>query len=190
MRVAVFGGSFNPPHRGHLRVVEALLGEAKADAVWIVPTWRHPFGKPLAAFDDRLDLCRAAFAHLGDRIQVLDIERELGGVSYTVRTMEALAAAHPGVAFVLAVGSDAVAEREHWHEFARLEQLADIVVVPRAGHPAADPRGLAISPIEDVSSTEVRERLKEGRDIDDLVGPEVARLIHARGLYLAEVPHG
>src|SRR5688500_14818958 len=119
MRVALFGGSFNPPHVGHLMVVTWILATERADEVWILPTAHHPFGKSLAPFEDRVDLCRAAFPEA----RVEEIEASLPAPSYTIQTVEALKKQHPSTRFSLVVGTDVANERTKWKEFDRLVTL-------------------------------------------------------------------
>lgn len=186
--VALFGGSFNPPHRAHERVVELILEQSMADEVWILPAHEHPFGKALAPFGDRLAMCRVSFERFGARVRVLPLEAELGGVSYTARTLEELRRRHPRHRFKLVVGSDVLDEQSHWKDFERIQELASLVVVPREGHPTQDPRALAIEPVADISSSEVRRRLAEGLTLGELVDPAVARYIAAHKLYRDDAP--
>ena len=110
MRVALFGGSFNPPHVAHQLVALYVLETAPVDALWFVPAFEHAFGKPLAAFEDRLAMCELAAAALGPRAQVSDVERALGGRSLTLRTVRRLTELHPEHAFSLVIGSDLTGE--------------------------------------------------------------------------------
>ncbi len=104
-RVAVFGGSFNPPHVGHLLGVVYALSTAPIDEVLVVPVYQHPFAKHLATFADRLELCRLAFGWL-PRVSISTVEEELGGESRTLRTLEHLGATLPDVSLRLLVGAD------------------------------------------------------------------------------------
>src|SRR6187549_742241 len=106
MRVALFGGSFNPPHVGHQLAALYVLETAAVDELWFVPTFLHPFDKPLERFADRFALCQRAAEALGPRVRVSDIEARLGGQSRTLRTVQTLIAAHPDVVFSLVIGSD------------------------------------------------------------------------------------
>src|SRR5204862_8276407 len=81
VRVALFGGSFNPPHIAHQLAALYVLETAPVDELWFVPAYEHAFGKPLAAFDDRLAMCKLTAAALGARARVSDVERAIGGAS-------------------------------------------------------------------------------------------------------------
>src|SRR5512146_215517 len=100
MRVALFGGSFNPPHVGHQLLALYVLETEPVDELWLVPCWRHPFEKELAPFEHRLRMTEAAAAALGPRARVSDVEARLGGdKSRTLLTVRALQASHPDVEF-------------------------------------------------------------------------------------------
>src|SRR3954452_22589054 len=106
MRVALFGGSFNPPHVAHQLVGLYVLETEPVDELWLIPCFKHPFDKALAPFEDRLAMCELAAAALGPRARVSDCERRLGGESRTLRTVKALQAQHPGVELSLVIGGD------------------------------------------------------------------------------------
>ena len=177
MRVAIFGGSFNPPHLAHQLAMTVVLSTARVDELWMVPTYKHPFDKQLAPYADRVRLCELAAAPFS-RVRVSRIEEELGGESYTLRTVEALAARHPGDRFALVIGADLVAERERWHGWAELKTRVPFIVVGRKGSPAQG--AVELPPI---SSTLVRQRLAAGEPVDALVPAAVADYIGAAGLY-------
>jgi nicotinate-nucleotide adenylyltransferase len=177
VRIAIFGGSFNPPHVAHQLVCTYVLATARVDRVLMIPTYKHPFDKQLAPYDDRVAMCERAASRFGGLVEVSRIEAELGGESYTLRTVRALAAARPHDQWVLVIGGDLVAEREKWHGWAELERLVEHVVVGRSGV-----AGAAVA-LPAVSSTDVRARAARGDAIDGLVDTAVAEYIRARGLY-------
>ncbi len=152
LRVGVFGGSFNPPHVAHVLAAQYALLVAPIDRVLVVPVFQHPFAKELASFEQRLTMCRLAFADL-ERVEVSDLERRLGGESKTLRTLEHLAAAQPDWQLRLLIGADVVADLPKWHRFDRIAELAPPFVFARRG--SRDNPGPAVLP--EVSSTEVRE---------------------------------
>lgn len=179
MRVALFGGSFNPPHVGHQLAALWVLETQPVDALWFVPCARHAFDKPLAPFADRVRMCELAVASLGPRARVEPIEATLAGPSRTLVTVEALAARDPVARFSLVVGSDLVPELPTWHRAQELLARVPCIVVPRAGA-GADPGAFAIPRI---SSTEVRARLLAGRPVGDLVPARILAYVAERGLY-------
>lgn len=172
-RIALFGGSFDPPHNGHAAICAWLVGLVEIDRVWVVPCFIHPFGKNMAPFDDRFAMCKAAFGRFGKDVEILDVERELGGTSLTVRTVEHLKNQYPDIEFSFAVGGDIQAEQNKWHHFDQLRSMIKIITIPRG-------KG---SHIPDVSATEIRNRVESGQSVNDMVPPEVAVYIRAHKLY-------
>jgi nicotinate-nucleotide adenylyltransferase len=180
--IGLLGGSFNPPHVGHVLMATWALCQEGVDEVWFVPTYLHPFGKALADFDVRCEMLGEAIEHLGPRARVEPIESELGGVSYTVRTVEALGAREPGTHWRWIGGADTWNGRESWREWERLETMIEPMIVGREGTPS--PADHADAPIlPDISSSDIRVRIHDGQDIRGLVAEEVAALIRDRGLY-------
>ena len=184
MRVGVLGGSFDPPHHAHLFAACYAVTSGRVDRVLLVPVFRHPFDKPLSAYSHRVAMCRLALAPLGAHFEVSEIERALGGVSYTVRTLERLAADHPDDEMCLIIGTDALAERDGWKDFDRIRELVELVVLRRQGAAEA-PEGEGALPVvlPELSSTEIRERVGRGESIAGLVPAAVAEYIEEKGLY-------
>ncbi len=180
--VAVFGGSFNPPHIGHVLAVTYVLTCTEIDRALVVPCFRHPFSKSLAPFEDRLEMCRLAFADLS-RVEISAIEAELGGDSLTVRTLERLALHHPEWAMRLVVGTDVVAEMDRWTSPERVRALAPPLVLARAGVPAPDGFEAAPAVLPEVSSTVVRSALAAGEPLEPWVPRRVLAYARAHGLY-------
>lgn len=180
MRVALFGGSFNPPHVGHQLAGLYVLETQPIDQLWLIPCFIHPFDKSLESFDDRFAMCERAAAALGARARVVDIERRLGGESRTLRTVKALQAEHPTFQFRLVIGSDLRGETAAWHGANELRALVPFIVVGRAGADAGTGPGVAMP---DVSSTEIRVRLARGEAVDELVSRSVLDYIVGRTLY-------
>jgi nicotinate-nucleotide adenylyltransferase len=189
LRLGIFGGSFDPPHRAHVAAILWALQSGEVDRVLVVPAARHAFGKAhRAPFADRVAMCRLAVCEFAQGlVEVLDIEGQRGGVSYTVDTVRALAAMRPGATFRLIVGSDIVADLAQWHESAALLALAPPLVVPRIVEGAPDERlGLRPGALPMLSSTTVRTRAARGESITDLVPHRVADYMRRHGLYAAE----
>ena len=175
----VFGGSFDPPHIGHVLLAAYALSAHRLERILVVPTFAHAFGKPLSPFEDRLHMCELAFADLR-RIELSNIEQQLPVPSRTVRTLEALAERYPGAQLRLLMGSDLVPETHGWYQFARVAQLAPLLVVQRSGHAGGDDQEPALP---NVSSTEIRRRLGAGVSTQGLLNPRVDDYARAHGLY-------
>ena len=176
--IAVFGGSFDPPHVAHTLVAAYVLAAHEVDRVLVVPCFQHPFDKPLAPFEHRVRMCEIAMRDLS-RVGVSTLEAELGPKSRTLPLLQALQKQAPDAQLRLVIGSDLVAETATWHAFDRIRALAPPLVVTRAGHV-----GDATEPtLPAISSTEVRHRLREGLPTTGLVDPQVAAYARAHALY-------
>ena len=180
MRVALFGGSFNPPHVAHQMVALYVLETAPVDEVWFVPAYEHAFGKPLAPYADRLQMCELAAAALRPRVRVSSVEGEIGGRSLTLRTVRRLAELHPEHAFSLVIGSDLQGDVPTWYGADELQRTISFIVVGRAGAAPAESGAIAMP---EVSSTAVRAALAAGKAVDGLVPRAVLDYILRKGLY-------
>ncbi len=178
LRIAIFGGSFNPPHIGHVAICRYVADHHLADQILVVPCFEHPFGKPLAAYDHRFAMCRLAFADL-PRAEISSIEQELGGVSYTARTVRALQSRVPDAALSLVIGEGSENDLAQWREGAWLQQHVSLIRIPRGPH----------SPIPDISASAIRDRLREGADITTWIPSTVIAYIAQHHLYLQKTPH-
>jgi nicotinate-nucleotide adenylyltransferase len=174
--IALFGGSFDPPHVGHLLAAAYVLATEPVDELWLVPVDQHPFAKPLvASYEHRVALCELLAADL-PRTRVSRAERE-SGQGRTVDLLEWLQRRFPQNRWALVLGSDLDAERPQWKRFDRIEELARIVTVRRGGHGEG---GVAIP---EVSSTQVRALLRSGGDVSKLVPRAVLDAIRDAGTY-------
>ena len=176
--IGVFGGSFDPPHVGHVLAVSYALTVAPIDAVIVVPTFRHPFGKAMAPYADRVAMAELALASLRG-VSVSRVEEELGGESYTVRTLEALHGRMPGVTLRLLVGADVLPDTPRWREWDRIVTLAPPFVIGRTGSESV----LETPDLPAVSSTDVRGRYAMGASVERLVPRAVDAYVRAHGLY-------
>ncbi|MBN1334942.1 MAG: nicotinate-nicotinamide nucleotide adenylyltransferase [Deltaproteobacteria bacterium] len=176
MQIGVYGGSFDPPHVGHALVAGWLLWTGRVDEVWLVPAFAHAFDKPLSPFDRRVALCQALAADVDpSRIHVDAVEAGLPVPSYTLGTLEILAARRADARLRLVVGADVLDQVDHWHAWDEIRQRFPVIVAGRAGWPPVP--GSPTFP--DVSSTEIRRRLAAGEPVDGLVTSRVARMLSA-----------
>lgn len=179
-RVAIYGGSFDPPHLGHVLAVAWALSAADIDEVWAIPTWQHAFGKAHgASFDARMAMCELAFSPLRG-VTSMDIERELGDVSRTLLTLRALQSRHPDADFRLLIGADVLPAVDRWYRWDDVVEIAPPLVVGRDGYPK--PEGCPIS-IPNVSSTDIRDALDRAGDLRGLLPAKVVAYIRAHDLY-------
>lgn len=179
--IALLGGSFNPPHVGHAMAAWWVLATQAVEEAWLLPSFVHPFGKPLAPWEDRIRMCELAIASIrGARVCTAEAElAEDPLVGRTLRTLEHLIEGHPGCRFALVIGTDILPETSRWYRFDRVKELARIIVVGRQGF--APVAGAPSMPA--VSSTAVREAIARGEDVSGLVPRQVAEHIARRGLY-------
>ncbi len=185
MHVAIYGGSFDPPHVAHALAVAYLLVVGRFERVVVVPVHSHAFDKSLAPFDDRVRMCELALAFT-TRVEVSRVEERLEPPSYTLHTVQQLAREHPAWRLRLVVGADVLGETPRWHQFSRLVELAPLYVLGRQGfpHPEAPPPVLP-----EVSSTEIRALLARppSPEVDRLLGALVPAAVldhvRARRLY-------
>ncbi len=188
MRIGVFGGTFDPPHTGHLVVASDACGALGLDRVLWIPSAvpPHKVKTVQAPAEARLEMVRAAIA--GDpRFEADDLELRRPGPSYTVDTLRDLAARHPGAELVLLIGADNLREIPGWREPGEILRLARVAVLSRdgAGVPPDAPVPAVPVPVTrvDVSATEVRRRAAAGETIRYLVPDAVRALVERRGLY-------
>jgi nicotinate-nucleotide adenylyltransferase len=197
-RVAVFGGTFDPFHLGHLAVAEQARDGILAAETWVVPAGQPPHRGPVhAGAEDRLEICRAGVVGTPG-VRVLDLELRRPGPSYTLDTMRDLAAQHPGVELWVVLGADAARHLPEWHGAPELLSGFHFVLVNRHGDaPLRQTEALRLGFLADrtrvvgihspdVSATEIRRRVAAAEPLDGLVAPGVARIIEAHGLYRSD----
>jgi len=172
-RIAIFGGSFNPPHIGHTAICKWLFSKGIIDELWVIPCYRHPFNKVLEKFEHRLKMLKLALGRLMLPIKFLHIEKKLGGMSHTIRTIEHLRKENPDCRFYLVTGTDVRREAPDWYQFDKIREVVEIIEVPRGED----------SSIPDVSSTEIRKNIQKGETFHKDVEGEVALYIITKSLY-------
>ena len=187
MRLGVLGGSFNPPHIGHLVIASDAFESLELDKLLVVPAALNPLkqhDKTAPTPHERLEMARMTFG--GDpRFEVSAMEIERGGLSYTVDTLEALAAENPEAEIVLLLGVDAVKSLDRWKKPERIRELASLAMLSRGDDDLDVPRDVKRVTTRriDVSSTEIRERLGKGLPVRGFVAESVERFISAAKLY-------
>ncbi|HMA93937.1 MAG TPA: nicotinate-nicotinamide nucleotide adenylyltransferase [Polyangiaceae bacterium] len=185
MKVALYGGSFDPPHAGHVLAAAYLTCIAGFERVLVVPVYGHAFDKHPAPFEHRIRLCQLAFAGLG-AVEVSAIESELEAPSYTISTVRALLSRHQDWQLRVVVGADVLPEIERWHESDELQRLAPLFVLGRSGW--RDGRA-PIPLLPEVSSSQIRAWLaqppSEQRDsrLQEVMPARVLEAIRHWGLY-------
>ena len=186
MRLGVLGGSFNPPHIGHLVIASDAYEALRLDKLLVIPAAANPLkGVDAAASpEQRLEMVKLTFG--GDpRFEVSAMELERGGLSYMVDTLEALAASHPGDELILLLGVDAVGALDKWKRPDRIRELARLVALGRGDEGKSLPADVQMVTTRriDVSSTEIRSRLSAGMPVKGFVAESVEAFIFAAKLY-------
>jgi len=188
-RYGLFGGSFNPIHVGHLILAERAAEELRLDKVLFVPNAVSPLksAETYVSGRDRLAMVRAAIRG-NRRFQALDDEIRRGGTSYTFDTVRALSDRTSAKLYFL-IGTDAVADLDRWHRVRELARLVTFALFRRPGSLGAQPPPWTggwvevAAPLVEISSTEIRDRIRSGKSVRYLVSEGVAAILRKRRLY-------
>jgi len=188
-RIGLFGGTFDPPHVGHLVTAVNVRHALDLDVVILMVAnvpWQKEGSRSITAAADRLAMVEAAVADVPG-LEAGRLEIELGGPSFTADTLAALAEQEPGASLFTIVGDDAAAGLATWERHEVVTARSTMVVVDRPGEPvelAGDVRWIHVEvPRLEVSSTDLRARFGDGRPLDYLVTDPVLQVIEARRVY-------
>lgn len=199
MNIAVFGGSFNPPHKAHLRIAQEFFSLLSLDKMLIIPTFTAPHkdSTSYASAQDRLNMCRLLFGE--KRFTVSDIEIKREGKSYTIDTLEFLEREYPGAKIYLIIGSDMLLSFHKWFRYNDILSKCTLCVMTRENEVSLgkmreyardvlflsdDEYVLSNAHAYEMSSTQVREKIKNGEDLSDFLTDEITDYIKEKGLYL------
>ena len=200
MRRAVFGGSFDPVHNGHINIVKQIYKAVPIDEVIIMPARISPFKQdaenPPTFTSDRLEMCRLAFGEL-HFVTVSDYEISKPDVSYTVNTLLHLREIYPGDELFLIMGSDMLLSFEKWYRYEEILSLctviaasresgqADLEILQKQAERLAEFGRVIVVPtgVCEMSSTEIREKIKKNSDISCYLPQNVVKYISEHGLY-------
>lgn len=180
-KVGIFGGSFNPIHTGHIALAKSLCQQAGLDEVWLMVSPMNPFKKEatdLLTDKLRLEMAEQAVAD-EPKLKACDYEFHMPKPSYTWHTLQALSQDFPHVDFTLLIGGDNWASFDKWFHHKDILSHYPIVVYPRKGCDIGKvPSGVTIveTPLLNISSTEIRQRIKEGKSIHGMVPDSIEPL--------------
>ena len=192
LKIALFGGTFDPPHRAHHAVATAAREELGLDQVWWIPA-KHPPHKVrgiISPYQQRMAMVKLAVMDRPEFV-VSDVEGRYSGPSYTVNTVRSVCHDHPQDAFWLLIGEDSLHQFSTWYAPERIAALVPLIVYRRQGSYGRSPipeylngriQYCSASPVT-VSAEEVRQRVSEGSDINHLVSEPVRTYIAAHHLY-------
>ena len=187
-RLGILGGAFDPIHFGHLLLASEAHHQLKLDRVLFLPTFEsaHQNKKIDTPYMHRVAMTELAIAAYPE-FEICDIERRLGGTSYSVKTLEALAKEYPDAKFIFMIGADNVEQLDTWFEPERLTQLATLAVVARPGHKLKIEESEKVvflnMPQIGISASLIRKRVREGVPVRMLLPAVVERYIKNEGLY-------
>jgi nicotinate-nucleotide adenylyltransferase len=189
LRIGLFGGTFDPPHVGHLVTAVNVRHALALDAVVLMVAnspWQKQGTRPITAAEDRLAMVEAAVADV-DGLVAGDAEIRRGGPSFTADTLANMVEGYPGADLFTIVGDDAAAGLTSWERHEEVVAQSQLVVVDRPGAPVELPPGFRWLRVEvprlEVSSTDLRARVRDGRPLDYLVTEPVLGIIAERKLY-------
>ena len=192
IKTGIFGGAFNPVHKGHVRLAEEAVKQLKLKRLLIIPTYDSPHKETkLLPFEERAEMCSRAFGHI-EGAEISDIEVKLGGKSFTINTIRELKSLYPEDQFFLLIGGDMLFSFEKWFKYESILKEAKVCAVARDNDSLVDMMEYAnelgrikVLPTKaiEISSTEIREKAARGEDITDLVPEGVAEYIAQNGLY-------
>jgi len=181
IRTGIFGGSFNPIHKGHISLARQLRQKAGLDEVWLMVSPQNPLKASADLLDDEIRMQMARLAVEGEEgIIASDYEMHLPKPSYTWNTLQALNKDYPDREFVLMIGGDNWQLFDKWYHADDIRKNYQIIVYPRRGFEG----GIDGLDLIDISSTEIRERIKAGKGIKRLVPKVVAEYITINKLYV------
>lgn len=199
MKIGIYGGTFSPPHMGHVRAADEFMRSMELDKLLIIPTFVPPHKTESERVEPemRLEMCRLAF--VGEKYEISDIEIKRGGRSYTALTLDSLKGIYPDDELYLLCGTDMILTFDEWYRFGDIFDMCTLVYVRRESDEETEKkieekvsvfseqysaRIRHISPrTTELSSSEIRSRVKMGKDISELVPNEVKGYIDAHGLY-------
>ena len=193
-RLGLFGGTFDPPHVGHLVTAVNVRHELALDRVLLVVNdqpWQKLGTREITPAEDRFAMVEAAVGSV-DGLEASRIEVDRGGLSFTADTLHGLEAEDASRELFVILGSDAAVGLPSWERADEVRELATVVVVERPGARSAEPlpgwrwRSVEVPRLE-VSSTDLRARVAEGRPLDYLLTPEVIAVVQQRSLYRSRV---
>lgn len=189
--IGILGGSFDPPHIGHVLLAISFLALESIDELWIIPCSNHVFKSAPTGFEHRLAMCKIAFRHL-KQVRILDIESKLKAPSYTIETLNFIAQEKPYLNLQLGIGSDLIRDFSKWHKPEEIVKKTKITIFERISYPIASLPAILNNArihqgcaLPDISSTSLRDCLqkKPKNDVGDLLDQQVLNYIKKHQLY-------
>ena len=195
IKTGIFGGAFNPPHTGHINLAKEAIEQLKLRKLLIIPTFESPHkATKLAPFEERAEMCWRAFSGISDKceVEICEIERKLGGISYTINTLRALKKRYTDARFFLLIGGDMLFSFTEWYKYESILKECEVCAAARGGDNfsemleyATEVGHIKVLPtnVVDISSTEIREKIQKGEDTSAWINEDVRGYIEEKGLY-------
>lgn len=190
-RVGLFGGTFDPVHNGHTTIASSFLNSNHIDELWILltPYPPHKQDESHTNYSIRLRMLEAAFSGCKG-VTVSDVEQKLPKPSYSIQTIKYLKAQYPDAEFVFCMGEDSLAQFHTWRDYQEILQECDLLVAKRPGVSHQQVESSILDHVQfvdheplDISSTDIREQIKAGDSVADLVPEKVLKIIEKEQLY-------
>ena len=187
IKTALFGGTFNPFHNGHLAIVKTVIESGAADELWLLITPCNPWKmkRNLLPNQLRLDMLSKAVCGL-EKVTASDYEFNLPVPSYTADTLRHISSDYPDREFILIIGADNWERFDRWHESRYILDNYPVIIYPRTGSKVENlPPGVTLldSPLIDISSAQIVELVQQGKPIEDLVPASVAKTVNELKLF-------
>ena len=185
MKVALYGGSFNPIHNGHMQLANELIANKVVDQVWFIPCGNHAFDKKLIPGEHRMKMINLAIEN-NNLLKVIGVELDPSKKSFTSETIKWFKSEFPHD-FHFVIGADNLNDLAKWHDFTYLKENVKFILVKRPGFKTENNLGLSVVKIIDmdnkISSSEIRNDLEKGISIKGFVKEEVEEYIKSKELY-------
>ncbi len=183
MRIGLFGGAFNPPHNGHMSVARCAIKEANLDKLIFIPTGNAPHKEETqVSREDRYNMVSEAISG-EEKMSVSDYEIKRSEVNYSANTVEYFKSLYPNDELFFLIGDDSYNQLDTWHEPHRITASATLLVFPREGADVKAPSVMLPMDVVEASSSEIREKIKMGKDCRNLLPKKVFDYIIKRNLY-------
>ena len=187
MKIGIYGGSFDPPHRGHKNIAEFVIKQLDLDKLLIVPIGIASHGKNnLTPAQKRMKMCELTFGDIKN-IEISSVEIDMEGISYTFKTLEALIEKYGQEhEYFEIIGEDSAAYFDKWKEYKKILELSTVVVLKRQGfkNVVDSPKMITVdNPYFNVSSTEIKEKIRNGEDVSKFLTDKTVKFINTKNLY-------
>lgn len=184
-KIALFGGSFNPIHNQHIRIIKEVLSKTTMDQVWIIPSKNHPFNKQQAPAKDRIKMIRLG-VKTNPKVKINKIELKSEQTNYTLRIIKKLKAKYKHK-FYWIIGSDILYEIKKWHRYNELLNEVEFIVIKRKDYPIKKIAGMKMIEIQtnsnSIASSGIRKNISQNKSLKDMVPSSIQNYIEKKGLY-------